>query len=195
MTDQLPPPNPRIRLYDFIIVLKRPRFHRMVNRVSQMMIFLFVAVVVIDTTLHRLPAPAEGWIWAAATAATLWWIFCVRQERRGVEPFYRLGLLACCFGWVMYSGFWLACAYLVAIILERPIKVAPEAGFDEKEIVLNTFPKTSFRWDEVSNVVLKDGLLTLDLKSNRLIQREVDAEVTINEETEFNQFCGKQLGR
>ena len=37
-----------------------------------------------------------------------------------------------------------------------------------------SFPKKNIGWNELRNMVLKDGLLTIDLVNNRLIQQEVE---------------------
>ena len=47
----------------------------------------------------------------------------------------------------------------------------------------------SYYWTEFSNVILKDELLTLDFKNNRLIQLVVDVNCTPVNEIEFNEFC------
>jgi len=47
-------------------------------------------------------------------------------------------------------------------------------------------------WDELSNLIKKHDLLTLDFKNNRLLQIEVINADHIDED-EFNQFCTKQL--
>ena len=47
----------------------------------------------------------------------------------------------------------------------------------------------SYNWNEFSNVILKDELLTLDFKNNRLIQLAVEVNITPVNEIEFNEFC------
>ena len=61
-------------------------------------------------------------------------------------------------------------------------------------IVYPTFPKKTYLWKEIENVVLKDGVLTIDLKNNKLIQVVIDPEssAAINER-EFNLFCKSHL--
>lgn len=46
-------------------------------------------------------------------------------------------------------------------------------------------------WKQLSNVVKKDDLLTLDFKSNKIIQVEVSRAE--GSEEEFNRFCQRQL--
>ena len=45
-------------------------------------------------------------------------------------------------------------------------------------------------WNELNNVVLKDGMLTLDFVNNHIFQVEIME--TVNEK-EFNDFCREQL--
>ena len=47
----------------------------------------------------------------------------------------------------------------------------------------------SYSWNEFSNIILKDGLLTLDFKNNKLIQVAIDEEKMTVDENEFNEFC------
>ena len=51
-------------------------------------------------------------------------------------------------------------------------------------------PVRRIEWREVSNVVLNDGLLTIDLKNNKLIQQYVGHAT---DERDFNEFCRRQL--
>jgi hypothetical protein len=56
-----------------------------------------------------------------------------------------------------------------------------------------SFPQKNIPWRELSNVVLKDGLLTIDFKNNKLIQQPIlNSDWDINE-AEFNTFCRRQL--
>ena len=49
-------------------------------------------------------------------------------------------------------------------------------------------------WNELTNLVKKHDLLTLDFKNNKLLQVEIINGDDINE-NEFNQFCSGQLGK
>jgi len=60
-------------------------------------------------------------------------------------------------------------------------------------ITYPAFPVKSFNWKELNQVILKDGLLTIDLRNNKLIQQLVDENLTRVDEREFNDFCSEQL--
>ncbi|HRX94260.1 MAG TPA: hypothetical protein P5158_09100, partial [Chitinophagaceae bacterium] len=58
-----------------------------------------------------------------------------------------------------------------------------------------SFPVTKIQWNELNNIILKDEVLTIDLKSNKLIQHSIgNANNSVNEE-EFNEFCRQQLSK
>ena len=60
------------------------------------------------------------------------------------------------------------------------------------QIIYPSFPKRIIHWKELSNVILKDGLLTIDFKNNKIIQQSIMYADRVNEK-EFNEFCKKQL--
>jgi hypothetical protein len=61
--------------------------------------------------------------------------------------------------------------------------------FDDR-IIYPSFPKRTIEWKELNNVILKDAVLTIDLKNNKVFQNEV---VSAASEIDFNEFCGEQI--
>ena len=61
----------------------------------------------------------------------------------------------------------------------------------EKVFKLN-FPGKEFEWNVFNNVILKDNILTLDFKNNKLIQAEIEKSQNINEQ-QFNSFAKSKL--
>lgn len=179
-----------IKTYDYIIVLRK-KSNNKVDAISQLMLLLsivaFVGNAYAKPTGSMLPLMMSAFIVG-------WWIFCILQKRRNISPAYRLALLFAAVGWYfLKDGIWISLIYLIASVLEKQVKFPREIAFDELEIVQNSFPKKTNTWREVNNVILKDGLLTIDFKNNQLIQKEVDAEVTEQVEKEFNEFATEQI--
>ena len=54
-------------------------------------------------------------------------------------------------------------------------------------------PYKNYRWEELSNVILKDNILTLDFINNKLLQSEIETK-NVNEEA-FNTFAKAQLNK
>ena len=60
------------------------------------------------------------------------------------------------------------------------------------QIIYPSIPVRIIQWNELNNVILKDGLLTIDFKNNKIIQQLIKHSNQINEK-EFNDFCKEQL--
>jgi hypothetical protein len=87
--------------------------------------------------------------------------------------FYVLGIISFLFSFFGFQA-------------NKPLKVkASKAG-----ILYPTFPAKLFEWKEVEQVLIKDNVLTIDLKNNKLIQISISEQE--NEKLEhqaFNAFC------
>ncbi len=60
-----------------------------------------------------------------------------------------------------------------------------------------SFPPKNIEWMELNNLILKDHLLTIDFKSNKLVQAEIksDEKDVVIDEKDFNDFCRQQLNK
>lgn len=172
--------------YDYLITLKKPGY-RFVDQVSQLLyIFSLLAFGYFCWKL-----PETGFVYPAFfISIILCWIYTILKKRRDGQAFFRLGLLVAAAGWFLgpERNIWMGILYALAGILEKQVKFPQEIGFSEKEIYFNTFPKKVLQWSEVSNVVIKDGLLTIDQKNNKLFQKEIEGQVSADIENEFNTF-------
>ena len=66
--------------------------------------------------------------------------------------------------------------------------------FSENGILYPSFPAKLFLWVRVEQVMLKDDILTIDMKNNKLLQFAIDKKNTVAiDEAEFNKFCREQL--
>ena len=96
-------------------------------------------------------------------------------------------------GWAYHKLYWLAGAtFLLGIMFSYVTKVKTVC-FSELQIVYPSFPRKKISWNKLNNAILKDGLLTIDLKNNKLIQQFIDAKNAAIDEKEFNEFCRQQL--
>ena len=60
-------------------------------------------------------------------------------------------------------------------------------------IVHYVFYNKTHNWSVLSNVILKDRILTIDFKDDHLLQTEIAPESFDIDEKSFNGFCAKQL--
>ena len=59
-------------------------------------------------------------------------------------------------------------------------------------VIIPSFFKRIVQWNELNNVILKDGIITIDYKNDRLFQAAIKEDEAIDE-TKFNSFCRERL--
>ena len=121
----------------------------------------------------------------------LWNIY---KWKNGKQVYFSKAMMIAAIVWTRMPYWqWLVFVFAALALLEHQAKHALEVGFSSGEIVFNSLFKKRFPWSELSNVVLKDNLLTVDFKNNRLFQKEIDEGEMEASEEEFNQWCSQQL--
>ena len=97
--------------------------------------------------------------------------------------------------WLTTGYWWVALINFVFEIFQIAALRTLILKLDDEVIIYPSLPKKKIDWKELSNLILKDGLLTIDFKNNRIIQQQVaDTSSTIDEK-EFNDFCKQQLNK
>lgn len=122
---------------------------------------------------------------------TLWDLRNFKKNRRLLPV--GLLLIAFSFYWIRFGANW---AFIVNILLwflytisRRRLIITVSA----EEVTYPSYPKKHLPWSELNNVMLKDGLLTIDRKNNKLYQHYIRHSEEYADEVEFNEFCRKQL--
>lgn len=124
------------------------------------------------------------------TLLTLLRIYFRRSVYRfGLHPYFFFLLMA----WISSGNYWMAAAMLVFDILHhiatRNLRIIVRSG----QVTYPSFPVKKFEWKDISNVILRDDLLTIDLKNDHIIQHTVITEGNPVNQKEFNEFCRKAL--
>ena len=92
--------------------------------------------------------------------------------------------------WIKVNA-WIALVHLFLLLADVIVRKIPETVFSDNEIIYPSFPAKKIQWNELENVILKDGILTIDFKNNKLLQAEIaDTAVDV---AAFNQYCKEQL--
>jgi drug/metabolite transporter (DMT)-like permease len=185
--------------YQYVVILKRDS-DRTIDMISILLCF-FSALSFLFEQSHA-QHPNFFLILAALLilAGTLLNIFLSGKKKRqaGTRPpqvRYKYLLLIAGIGWLAMTYLqWLSAFFFLLTFLEYQAKYPLEIGFSHDRVVINTLFKKRFDWSAFNNIILKDGLLTLDFKNNRLLQKEViDDEEGEADEDEFNDYCQGRL--
>lgn len=83
---------------------------------------------------------------------------------------------------------------MIAVVIKYSY-VQPSVEVAEKGIrIKKSFAASNYEWTVFNNIILKDGLLTLDFKNNKVLQLELDTAVQANEK-QFNEFCSQKIAQ
>jgi hypothetical protein len=133
-------------------------------------------------------------IGALCIVAVILWNLYQKRIQNQTKP-YRYALLLAAITWLsMPYARWISILLLVMFLLESTAIRPIEIGFGSAYIWVNGLIPKKILWQDVSQVILKDNLLTIDFHSNRIWQKEViDEEDPDAGEDEFNLFCQDQI--
>ena len=95
--------------------------------------------------------------------------------------------------WTLAGYWWASVLSLILVFLYDRSRKPLAVTVDESGVLYPSFPEKRFAWNELSNLVLKDGLLTIDLRNNHIIQQELDENSDTPNAADFNEFCRQQL--
>lgn len=95
-------------------------------------------------------------------------------------------------GWIFISpNYFMILLHLILGIMDVMVKNKILLQVNEAGIKQTQGPfKKMYDWELLSNIILKDGLLTLDFKNNKILQYEIRQK---EDEDEFNIFCSRHL--
>lgn len=161
------------------------------NRISWIIILIHGLIFLYFTIYSTNKITGGISLGVSAFLIILFWIkyYSGKRWRPGLHPFFLVLMI----GWLNTPQFWLA---VIPILFDTLYVIATRklvAAFSETGIIYPSFPSRKITWDKLNNVILKDGMITIDFKSDKVIQQTVDeTAIPVNEE-EFNEFCKNQL--
>ena len=142
------------------------------------------------------PGSGQLAIYTGFSSSLLAVILLVMKRYRGYFSIVRVEVLfiLCAVSWIFtgnyLQGFLLmAFAFLGFMTLNKKL-----VHFSGEGIRYPSFPVKLIPWKDVDFVVLKDDILTIEMKNNTLMQFTLEKEISaaINPD-EFNNFCREQL--
>ena len=78
-------------------------------------------------------------------------------------------------------------------VLVKKLNTLPTVSINTKGVTITKMLNhLEYQWSEFNNIILKDNLLTLDFKNNKLLQLSI-SESTVDEYS-FNTFCSGFIG-
>lgn len=183
------PTNSNITSQQFIIKLKYAgnRGKHIVSHLTlllSILVFLFSAVSQSD-------APAIIFF-SVFLLFSLWTFARVVMRKLPLKYFY-IVLLAASVYWFVQGGILMGLMLGLAALLDANGNQQPIVQITTGGVAIKHLLNKQYGWADLTNVILKDGLLTIDSKSNKLLQKEPEADISEEYEREINEFCRSQL--
>ena len=173
----------------FEIVLKNERqvsYTRIRYSVELLDIAFFITYIILEKY------PTMKW-WAIIYLLTgivgFEWSLQRKAQKQTTIIAITYGLLI--IAWFMING-WLALLHILLLILNLVAIRELHVFINSNGIIYPSFPEKEIQWNELQNVIVKDGILTIDFKNDKLLQADIDSSTMINEVL-FNQYCAQQL--
>jgi hypothetical protein len=181
-------------IYDYAVTLKNNS--RYADRFSLLLLFISIVIFMREQVINPYQVKIA---WAAGSLIILAILgynqYLLRKDHTRNVNYSRALLIAGIVWLTMPYLRWLCIPFILMALFERYAKLPVEIGFTNDVIVFNTLFRRRYPWSAFNNIVLKDDLLTLDFKDNRLMQRETVDEDGDAGEDEFNDYCQEQLAR
>ncbi|MDP9229814.1 MAG: hypothetical protein M3O67_03960 [Bacteroidota bacterium] len=179
---------------EYNLVLKNEKL-KTYDSISWLVITLnFFAFVYIGYLMRGYNASKWPIIGASLILLSLLFFWVKKKTKRRQLISFSSPLFFALFTWVQLKNYWLAAAILLLIIFQELAKRKLEVIFFMDKIVYPSFPQKIIQWRQLNNVILKDGLLTIDFKNDKLIQARLENENEFDE-NDFNKFCDTQINK
>lgn len=180
------------KVYDYVVVLKNNN-KTTIEKTAWLLSYL--SLLPMGIQIYLTPKAVLNYILLFAVATIMVSLYSDKKKKKKL---HFTALLICIgVGLISISGnLFLGLLYVIAGISEKFLSANVEIGFSDTEIIKKGFLSTTYRWNELNNIIIKDDLLTMDFKNNTLFQAytddEEDEEYDVEDE-EFNDYCKRLL--
>ena len=179
-------------VYPFVVVLKNSE-----KKTIQGMGLLLGGLAIGLSAYRSLQETGAGMSLLFLVAVVILYGWNIAQLRKNRAVRYRLLFGLSGAGMILVAPFsWLGVLYLLLAALEPFAARQQEIGFHDDHIRFSDGFQKTYAWQELRNVILKDGILTIDFRNNRLFQKETDdadEDDYDGDEEAFNRYCRERL--
>ena len=184
-----------MRKYSFVLKNEKTKKYRLISQ----LLVLFNLLGFIFLLINNEARIAKNLTLMFAVLITAVYTFFTVIEwisKKPLPDFWHRSIFGvCAIVWYREGFLWLTIMLFLFILLDFIAHKKLVVDITDKKIFVPYILQRTIDWSEVSNVILKDGLLTIDLRNNKLFQQLIlNSGDDINEK-EFNDFCKQQLNK
>ena len=186
--------NSSKRIYDYVVVLKN---NHKKNIEKTGWLFAILSLILQAISIYYSPTQFTPYFFLIISLLLIFSIALDATKKRQIR--FGLMLVIAGIGIIICAILPLAIGLLLILagLSEKHLLLNREIGFSEKEIKENGLFGKTIQWKELNQVLIKDDILTIDFKNNKLIQQYTDDEEDEDYEAgeeEFNAYCRNRIG-
>lgn len=178
---------------EYSIILKSDKL-KLYNQIGWLIItvnIIFLVYLIFSTNLKKIQTASIAALIMFAIVFFTQRFFRKTVYKFGLHPYFSISIVL----WIILDNYWFAGTMLLFDLLHTLATKIPVVNISKGNIYYPSLFRKKIGWDSLNNVILKDGLLTIDFKNNKIIQQLIDEEKTKVDEKEFNEFCRRQLNK
>ena len=118
------------------------------------------------------------------------WIYYLLNKKHLKSPAIEITGIASALMWMYFGNYFLGILLLVFTVFGFFANKKKAILFSDDGILFPSFPEKKYNWEEVSQAILKDDILTIDLKNNKLMQFRIGKDFSEKlDEPAFNKWA------
>lgn len=122
------------------------------------------------------------------------WLFYLLNKKHLHNIAIAFALLVSAVLWVYWSNIFMGGMLAIFALMGFYANRKTAIQFTKEGIIYPSFPTKKYAWNEVESILLKDDILTIDLKNNQFLQFHIDAAIAAPINTaSFNDWCIIQM--
>jgi hypothetical protein len=164
------------------------------TRLGWLLVFIHIVIFLYLAFFLKDKYKASGYLAALIVMSIAFLVrFYLKKKRTRFQIGYTEFLFLCLIGWATNHEYVFAAITGVLYLLSAFVMREPLVRFSSDSIIYPSISSKRIQWNDLNNALLKDGLLTLDFKNNRIIQQMIDEKRTTVDEKQFNEFCWRAM--
>ncbi|QEC66367.1 hypothetical protein FRZ67_03265 [Panacibacter ginsenosidivorans] len=180
---------------EYRIVIKNERYDQV--RLLQVIFLAVMSIVFIVAAYYE--NNIFAFIWPMLLCFTIFIALnqqdFTRYKLFSFKNFLESGFVWTIIGSMLLLTWWITLLVIIIAVMQSLVKKQYEVILDRQAIQINAKPPKNIEWQALQNIVIKDELLTIDYKNNKIFQAEIIPALSIiGSEADFNDFCRLQLG-
>ena len=181
--------------YSFILKNEKTKNYRLISQLLVLFNLLGFIILLINNETRI----AKNLVILFAILITAVYSFFTVMEwisKKPLPDFWHRSIFGiCAVVWYKEGFWWITIILFLFILLDFIAHKKMVVHVTDKTIVVPYILQKQVDWNELNNVILKDGLLTIDFKNDKLFQQLIlNSDEDVNEK-EFNDFCRRQLNK